>query len=216
MVGLHKKVASGENLVGWFATGSDLIAHSSLIHDYYSRETKDPIHLTVDTTLKDGRMGLNAYVLVPIGVPGGTSGGMFKPIPVEVVLEGPEVSAIDLLQKGITTKSRQTQTIPDLVKISEGTENLLKLLNEVSSYVNGVLNGQIMPNNLVGRKLMDLINSVPKMSPDEFQKMITSNKNDLLMVIYLTQLTKTQLQLHEKLTAVSVNQLKDYQKLIPE
>ena len=39
---------------------------------------------------------------------------------------------------------------------------------------------------------------------------------DLLMVIYLTQLTKTQLQLHEKLTAVSVNQLKDYQKLIPE
>ena len=39
---------------------------------------------------------------------------------------------------------------------------------------------------------------------------------DLLMVIYLTQLTKTQLQLHEKLTSVSVNQLKEYQKLIPE
>ena len=39
---------------------------------------------------------------------------------------------------------------------------------------------------------------------------------DLLMVIYLTQLTKTQLQLHEKLTSVSVNQLKEYQKLLPE
>jgi hypothetical protein len=39
---------------------------------------------------------------------------------------------------------------------------------------------------------------------------------DLLMVIYLTQLTKTQLQLHEKLTAVSINQLRDYQKLLPE
>ena len=39
---------------------------------------------------------------------------------------------------------------------------------------------------------------------------------DLLMVIYLTQLTKTQLQLHEKLSTISVNQLKDYQKLLPE
>ena len=36
------------------------------------------------------------------------------------------------------------------------------------------------------------------------------------MVIYLTQLTKTQLQLHEKLTAVSINQLRDYQRLLPE
>ena len=39
---------------------------------------------------------------------------------------------------------------------------------------------------------------------------------DLLMVIYLTQLSKTQLQLHEKLSTISVNQLKDYQKLLPE
>ena len=36
------------------------------------------------------------------------------------------------------------------------------------------------------------------------------------MVIYLTQLTKTQLQLNEKLTAVSVYTLKEYQKLLPE
>ncbi len=36
------------------------------------------------------------------------------------------------------------------------------------------------------------------------------------MVIYLTQLTKTQLQLHQKLATISVNQLKDYQKLLPE
>ena len=37
-----------------------------------------------------------------------------------------------------------------------------------------------------------------------------------LMVIYLKQLSKTQLQLHEKLSTISVNQLKDYQKLLPE
>ena len=60
---LNKKVSPGETLVGWFATGSEITSHSALIHDYYARETKDPIHLTVDTTLNSGRMGMKAYVL---------------------------------------------------------------------------------------------------------------------------------------------------------
>ncbi len=52
-----------ENLVGWFATGNEITSHSALIHEYYTRETKDPIHLTVDTTLTSGKMTLKAYVL---------------------------------------------------------------------------------------------------------------------------------------------------------
>ena len=48
-------VNQGESLVGWFATGNEITSHSALIHDYYARETKDPIHLTVDTTLNSGK-----------------------------------------------------------------------------------------------------------------------------------------------------------------
>ena len=63
MIDLNKKVAPQEILVGWFATGADITSHSALIHDYYARETKDPVHLTVDTTLNSGKMGMKAYVL---------------------------------------------------------------------------------------------------------------------------------------------------------
>ncbi len=38
-----------------------------------------------------------------------------------------------------------------------------------------VLSGRERPDNSVGRKLLDLVNSVPKMTPDEFEKMINSN-----------------------------------------
>merc|ERR1712179_120351 len=62
MFELNKKVGPAEALVGWFATGSEINTHSALIHDYYARETKDPIHLTVDCTLNSGKMGLKAYV----------------------------------------------------------------------------------------------------------------------------------------------------------
>jgi len=216
MVSPSYQVCPDQKVVGWFSTGVEVMPHSSNIHDYYSRETKDPIHLTVDTSLRNGKMDMKAYVFVSFGVPGKTSGSMFAPIPVEITGYGAEISGLDLLQKCITNKSRQAQIIPGLAKVNEETDNLMKMLSEVLDYVTGVLEGRIAPNNEIGRKLMNLVNSVPKMTPDEFDKMITSNKNDLLMVIYLTQLTKTQLQLHEKLTAVSVNQLKDYQKLIPE
>jgi len=216
MYELNKKVAPGETLVGWFATGGDITSHSALIHDYYAREAKDPIHLTVDTTLNSGKMGLKAYVFVPIGVPGATTGSMFTPVPVDIITTEPEVTGLDLLHKTKYTKLRQVDPIPDLAKISEGTTKLEIMLDAVIQYVEGVMSGKEPPNNTVGRKLLDLVHSVPKMTPDDFEKMVNSNMKDLLMVIYLTQLTKTQLQLHEKLTTVSVNQLKEYQKLIPE
>jgi translation initiation factor 3 subunit F len=100
---------------------------------------------------------------------------MFTPVPVEITAYEPEVTGLDLLHKSKFTKLRQVETIPDLARISEGTTKLEVMLDAVISYVQGVLEGRETPNNAVGRKLLDLVNSVPKMSPDEFEKMINSN-----------------------------------------
>lgn len=48
-------------IVSRYATGSDVTEHSLLIHEYYSREATNPVHVTVDTTLKGSRMGIRAY-----------------------------------------------------------------------------------------------------------------------------------------------------------
>ena len=45
-----------------FATGWEITGHSVLNHDYYSRIDPFVVHLTVDTTLKSGRMDIKAYV----------------------------------------------------------------------------------------------------------------------------------------------------------
>ena len=57
--------------------------------------------------------------------------------------------------------------------------------------------------------------SVPKMDPDRFEEMLNSNLRDLVMTIFLSQMTKTQLQLNEKLSMVSVNNLREVAKLLP-
>lgn len=77
---------------GWWATGHEVTNHSSVIHEYYARECNNPIHLTVDTSLQGGRMGLKAYVCINLGVPGGKSGCMFTPINTDVTCYEPEVN----------------------------------------------------------------------------------------------------------------------------
>jgi hypothetical protein len=56
--------------------------------------------------------------------------------------------------------------------------------------VEAVIAGRETPDTSVGRQLWDLVQSVPKMDTVEFEKMLNSNLRDLLMVIYLSQLTK--------------------------
>lgn len=57
-----KRVNPQENIVGWWATGQEVTSHSSAIHDFYSRECSNPIHLTLDTNLEGERMGVKAYL----------------------------------------------------------------------------------------------------------------------------------------------------------
>lgn len=224
------------SLTGWWATGHEVTNHSSVIHEYYARECNNPIHLTVDTSLQGGRMGLKAYVCVNLGIPGGKSGCMFTPINSEVTCYEPEVRirtifptpaiqytehcteysiklthfqvvGLQLCEKtvGVTNPNRPKTISPmlDLAQVAEASGKLLTLLEQTLAYVEDVLSNKQPPDNAVGRSLLDLIHSVPHMSPEQFAQMFNSNIKDLLMVITLSQLIKTQLQLNEKLTFFS-------------
>lgn len=191
-------------LIGWWASGNEVTNHSSVIHEYYARECNNPVHLTVDTSLQVGRMSLKAYVCIQLGVPGGKMGCMFTPIPVEITSHEAETVALKLLQKtvGISPPHRPKTVSPmlDLAYICEGAKKLEHLLDLVLNYVNDVIDHKQAPDNAVGRKLLDLIHSVPHMTTEQFIQMFNANIRDLLMVITLSNLIKTQMQLNEKLT----------------
>lgn len=199
---LNKRVNSSEAIVGWWATGNEVTNHSSVIHEYYSRECNNPVHVTVDTSLQGGRMGLKAYVCVSLGVPEGKQGCMFTSIPVDVTCYDPEVFALQLCQKTVG-RSRNVSPMLDLAQVAEAGSKMGSLLDQVLQYVEDVLANRQKANNAVGRALLDLVNSVPHMSNEQFSEMFNSNVKDLLMVISLSQLIKTQLQLNEKLTLLT-------------
>lgn len=200
---LNKRVNTNENIVGWWATGHEVTNHSSVIHDYYARECNNPVHLTLDTSLQGARMGIKAYICVQLGVPNGKQGCMFTPVNVEVICYDPEVFALHLSQKTMGVRPKTVSPMMDLVQVGEAGQKMNVLLDQVLNYVEDVLANRATPDNAVGRALLDLVNSVPHMTNEQFAEMFNSNIKDLLMVITLSQLLKTQLQLNEKLTLLT-------------
>ncbi|KAJ8034849.1 Eukaryotic translation initiation factor 3 subunit F [Holothuria leucospilota] len=155
-----------------YATGPEITDHSVLIHDYYSKECFNPVHITVDTTVENLRMSMTVWVRQNMGVPERSQGTVFR-----------NIALID-----------------DLSYVSKAASKLQELLAVVISYVDDVIAGRIPADNQVGRYLMDLVAKVPKLQPEDLDQMLNNSMKDLLMVTYLSQLVSTQLTLNENLT----------------
>lgn len=199
MYELHKKVNVSEVIVGWYSTGSDVTEHSVLIHEYYARECKNPVHLTVDTSLKNARMAMKAFVSSQMGVPGKTTGTMFIPVPLEAVAHDPERVGVDFLQLTKERPKRVVGLANDLQQVNSTCQHIQSLLTKLEEYVEGVIANRIQADSSTGRMLMELVNAVPKISPEDFEELINTNMKDLLMVVYLSNLAKTQLIVNENL-----------------
>ncbi|XP_039215962.1 eukaryotic translation initiation factor 3 subunit F [Crotalus tigris] len=199
MYELHKKVSPSEIILGWYATGHDITEHSVLIHEYYSREAHNPIHLTVDTSLQNGRMSIKAYISTTMGVPGKTMGVMFTPLTVKSSYYDTERIGVDLVMKTCFSPNRVINLSSDLQQVGIASVQIQDTLSTVLQYAEDVLSGKVTADNTVGRFLMDLVNQVPKISPEDFETMLNSNINDLLMVTYLANLTQSQIALNEKI-----------------
>lgn len=208
MYKLNKQVHPTEVIVGWWTTGYEVNAIAVPVNDYYSRQCVNPIHLLIDTTLRNLKMSIKGFVQVDIGVPDGSQGAMFSPIPVEIIQYPPEAVALKTLLK--TRATGTVEPLKELPQVAEATGDLCDLLTTVLQYVEDVVNDKILPDNSVGRNLLKLVQAVPKMSRDELDTMLNSNIKDLLMSMYLAQLTRVQVQLNEKLlmssTTVNPNQ----------
>ncbi|XP_071842164.1 eukaryotic translation initiation factor 3 subunit F-like [Apostichopus japonicus] len=202
MYDLHRKVNPVEMIVGWYATGPDITDHSVLIHDYYSKECFNPVHITVDTTVENLRMSMTVWVRQNMGVPEKSQGTVFVPIPLKITCHEPERVALDTLIRGKSSGERNIALIDDLSYVSKAANKLQDLLDVVLNYVDEVIAGRISADNQVGRYLMDLVAKVPKLQPEDLDQMLNNSMKDLLMVTYLSQLVSTQLSLNENLTSM--------------
>lgn len=70
-------------------------------------------------------------------------------------------------------------------------------------YVGKVNRGEIEGDDEIGREIIDALNAIPRINVDEFKSSYRNSIQDLLMVVYLSNLTKTQLMVAEKLAFIT-------------
>ena len=67
-----------------YSTGMGVTGGSALIHEFYSREVSNPIHLTVDTGFKNGEGTIKAYISVNLSLGDRQLAAQFQEIPLDL------------------------------------------------------------------------------------------------------------------------------------
>jgi len=216
MLALHLRANRNETVVGWYATAlpdeedpnlfRNIADTSSLIHEFYAGECEhDPVHLVVDTSLTEDSLGLRAYRSTSVVLCGEPLANMFHEIRLSLRSDECERIAVHKMIEaqsgsgggGILAESKEAGT----TALQVSMEKLMEMLETASRYVDGVVAGEIPPDDEVGRQIADTLSSVPRIRPEVFDRMFNDSLQDLLMVTYLSNITRTQLTIAEKLNA---------------
>lgn len=67
-----------------YSTGFGVNGGSALIHDFYSREVTNPVHLTVDTGFSNGQASIKAYVSTNLSLGDRPLAAQFQEIPLDL------------------------------------------------------------------------------------------------------------------------------------
>jgi translation initiation factor 3 subunit F len=181
----------------------------------------DPVHLVVDTRLVTDQISIRAYKSTPIIVQGEALGNLFHELRLDLQSTEPETICVHEMMALEKTQQQQQQ----LANITNGNtinsdaaaaanskdpsvalrvsiEKLYTLLEQTLAYVDSVVdNKNTSADPEVGRQLADALASVPRIRPQVFDALFRESLQDLLMVTYLSNVTRTQLTIAEKLNA---------------
>uniref|UniRef100_A0A2P2KQP8 Eukaryotic translation initiation factor 3 subunit F n=2 Tax=Rhizophora mucronata TaxID=61149 RepID=A0A2P2KQP8_RHIMU len=130
----HQKVNPKEVIVGWYSTGLGVTGGSALIHEFYSREVSNPIHLTVDTGFRNGEATTKAYVSVNLSLEDSQLAAQFQEVPLDLRMVEAERVGFDIL------KTTMVDKLPsDLEGMEASMQRLLALIVDVYKYVDDVV-----------------------------------------------------------------------------
>lgn len=210
----------------WFKSdvGSSKFQQSPLL--------SEPIHIVVDPSFSNGKLSINGYVQVQSTWTSSIV-SVFRPIPLDIVASPCErlhISRIlrPLLEKhhlnamGIPPKSLprtilgpedEICTVLPLNNsnyslqsgdVSQLIAKLTLLVQRCQSYVKKVISGQAPMDPIIGRQMDYAIHSIYDFEHNMYNIIKSSSTQDALIIGCLTELTKVQLSLSEKLQSLVI------------
>ena len=131
--------------------------------------------------------------------PPATTATHFQEISVTNAFDAAERVGVSLLA------AESTARVPSEKEGLEKTvRKLSAMLDATAAYVASVADGKVPADAETGRFLADALASVPRLTREQFEKVFGDAIQDVLLVMYLSNVTKMQLMLAEKLQTSSL------------
>jgi len=209
MLSLHLKANPRDALLGWYTTSHELNSFSALIQNFFASPDTGTfphpaVHLTVSTD-PGADVQLKAYISAPVAVNAerAAESCLFIQVPHKVAYNDAERNALDLLSSAKDAENRSAPIITDVESLTRSMESTLDLLERVSTYVSDIVDEELDGNNALGQYLMGALSLAPKVDPLSIEADFNNHIQDVLMVSYLANSIRTQIDLSQRLaTAV--------------
>mmetsp|Transcript_32695 Transcript_32695/g.79506 ORF Transcript_32695/g.79506 Transcript_32695/m.79506 type:complete len:309 (-) Transcript_32695:403-1329(-) len=214
MAALQKRLHPKEEVVGWYSTSLDITYTTSLIHDVLTRHSKEPIHLVVDATLSGHKLSVLGYVGRSLRVEGKDIISQFEKVKTEYVSTEPAKIAVDAMinvvpaepTKGegdeMNSKFSPATMLTEMESLEGSLDSLLELLEIVSEYVDRVNKGDEKSTPEVRAAVKDAMAAIPRVDLDMFTRMFNQKTENLLMILYLTNIVRAQVALGNRIYEV--------------
>ncbi|KAK0248633.1 proteasome regulatory particle subunit [Friedmanniomyces endolithicus] len=222
---MFKKVNAREKLIGWYHSGPKLRASDLEINELFKRYTPNPLLVIIDVQPKDVGVPTDAYFAVEeIKDDGTTTSKTFVHTPSTIEAEEAEEIGVEHLLRDIrdvavgTLSTRITSQLQSL-------QGLHLRLQDIGSYLQRVLDGELPVNHAILANLQDVFNLLPNLSTPkatgkdlptingavngsvgisggtsentELAKAMSTKTNDQLMSIYLSSLIRAITAFHD-------------------
>merc|ERR1712217_106897 len=131
----------------------------------------------------------------------------FLEVPLRVQTSTAEKSGISqlMLARRATREAATNNTMAkDLASIDGfegGLKELLSLFRRMQEYVRAVMSGKVEGDLAVGRGLTTALCAEPVIDIEAVENLCHSSLQDALMVVYLSNLTRTQISIAEKINS---------------
>jgi len=112
---------------------------------------------------------------------------------------------VDALLSGVPEDDKldaPASILTDFESLDLSLSKLLESLHTISNYVSRVIEKKEKGNPEVGQAISEALAAIPHLERGRFKKMMNGTVQDLLMVVYLANLTRTQVALADKITGL--------------
>ncbi|KAJ2903201.1 hypothetical protein MKZ38_010237 [Zalerion maritima] len=209
------KASPREHLLGWYTTSAELNSFSALIQNFFaSPETgthpHPAVHLTLETTpgqTPKPTCYISSHVAVSAERAAETC--FFIEVPCRVSTNETDRAGLDMISSGINDESRTAPVVSDVQSLRRTLESQIDMLTRVGEYVGGVLDEEEEPNHALGQYLMNALSLAPKVDPADIERDFNNHIQDVLMVSYLANTIRTQIDLSQKLAVAVLGNDKD-------